>query len=62
MLLTLFCAATMVIALVQQAPGETYPARPIQMIVPAAPGGPVNTGARIIEPGLSAALAVPWCL
>ncbi len=62
MLLSLFCAATMVLALVQQAPAQAYPARPIQMIVPAAPGGPVDTGARIIEPGLSAALAVPLVL
>jgi len=35
---------------------ERFPARPIQVIVPATPGGPVDTGARMIEPALSSAL------
>ena len=35
---------------------ERFPARPIQMIVPATPGGPVDTAARMIEPALSSAL------
>jgi tripartite-type tricarboxylate transporter receptor subunit TctC len=36
---------------------ERFPARPIQMIVPATPGGPVDTAARMIETALSSALS-----
>jgi tripartite-type tricarboxylate transporter receptor subunit TctC len=39
-----------------------YPSRPIQVIVPATPGGPVDTGIRTIEPELSAALGTPLVL
>jgi tripartite-type tricarboxylate transporter receptor subunit TctC len=46
-------AGTAAIALAQ----ERFPARPIQMIVPATPGGPVDTAARMIEPALSSALS-----
>jgi tripartite-type tricarboxylate transporter receptor subunit TctC len=35
---------------------ERFPARPIQIIVPATAGGPVDTAVRMIEPGLAAAL------
>jgi tripartite-type tricarboxylate transporter receptor subunit TctC len=35
---------------------ERFPARPIQVIVPATPGGPVDTATRMIEPALSSAL------
>jgi tripartite-type tricarboxylate transporter receptor subunit TctC len=35
---------------------ERFPARPLQLIVPATAGGPVDTAARILEPGLAAAL------
>jgi tripartite-type tricarboxylate transporter receptor subunit TctC len=35
---------------------EQYPARPIQVIVPATAGGPVDTAVRMIAPALSAAL------
>ncbi len=35
---------------------EPFPARPIQVIVPATAGGPVDTAVRMIEPALSAAL------
>jgi tripartite-type tricarboxylate transporter receptor subunit TctC len=41
---------------------ETFPARPIQVIVPATPGGPVDTGIRMIEARLSAALGTPLVL
>jgi tripartite-type tricarboxylate transporter receptor subunit TctC len=39
-----------------------YPARAIQVIVPATPGGPVDTGIRMIEPRLSALLGTPLVL
>jgi tripartite-type tricarboxylate transporter receptor subunit TctC len=45
-------AGTAAVALAQ----ERFPARPIQVIVPATPGGPVDTAARMIEPALSSAL------
>ncbi len=35
---------------------QTYPARPIRMIVPQTPGGTADTVARTVAPGLSAAL------
>jgi tripartite-type tricarboxylate transporter receptor subunit TctC len=35
---------------------ERYPSRPVQVIVPATAGGPVDTAIRMLEPGLSAAL------
>src|SRR6266849_7030810 len=39
-----------------------YPARAIQVVVPATPGGPVDTAIRMIEPRLSAALGTPLVL
>src|SRR6267154_2093415 len=39
-----------------------YPTRAIQVIVPATPGGPVDTAIRMIEPRLSAALGTPLVL
>ena len=35
---------------------ERFPARPIQVIVPATPGGPVDTAVRMIESALSSSL------
>jgi tripartite-type tricarboxylate transporter receptor subunit TctC len=35
---------------------ERFPSRPVQMIVPATAGGPVDTAARMIESGLASAL------
>jgi tripartite-type tricarboxylate transporter receptor subunit TctC len=35
---------------------EQFPARPIQVIVPATAGGPVDTAVHVIEPALSSAL------
>ena len=52
--------ATLVIAAAHAQ--ERFPARPIQVIVPATPGGPVDTAARMIEPALSAALSAPVAL
>jgi tripartite-type tricarboxylate transporter receptor subunit TctC len=41
---------------------DQFPARPLQLIVPATPGGPVDTAVRMIEPSLSAALGQPVVL
>lgn len=38
---------------------ERFPSRPVEVIVPATPGGPVDTAARLIEPILSSALGTP---
>jgi tripartite-type tricarboxylate transporter receptor subunit TctC len=39
-----------------QAQDDRFPSRPVQMIVPATAGGPVDAAARMIEPGLATAL------
>jgi tripartite-type tricarboxylate transporter receptor subunit TctC len=41
---------------------EPFPSRPVQVIVPATAGGPVDTGVRMIEPALSSALGQPVVL
>jgi tripartite-type tricarboxylate transporter receptor subunit TctC len=41
---------------------DQFPSRPVQLIVPATPGGPVDTAVRLIEPSLSAALGQPVVL
>jgi tripartite-type tricarboxylate transporter receptor subunit TctC len=41
---------------------DHYPARPVQVIVPATPGGPVDTGVRTIESALASALGQPVVL
>ncbi len=41
---------------------EQFPARPIQVIVPATAGGPVDTAVRMIEPVLSSVLGAPVVL
>jgi tripartite-type tricarboxylate transporter receptor subunit TctC len=41
---------------------ERFPARPVQIIVPATAGGPVDTAARMIEPALSSALGTSLVL
>jgi tripartite-type tricarboxylate transporter receptor subunit TctC len=42
-----------------QASGETYPAKPIKVLVGVPPGGPTDTVARAIAPELSEALGQP---
>jgi tripartite-type tricarboxylate transporter receptor subunit TctC len=55
--LTSSCAALMTLTLLSAASAqERFPARPVQVIVPATPGGPVDTAVRMIEPGLATAL------
>src|SRR5262245_40865285 len=39
-----------------------YPTRPIECIIPFAPGGPTDTAIRLIQPQLSANLGVPLVL
>lgn len=41
---------------------EPFPSRPVQVIVPATAGGPVDTAVRMIEPALAAALGQPVVL
>ena len=50
------------ILLITHVPAEIYPSRPIQVIVPATPGGPADTAIRMIEPDLSAVLGTPLIL
>ena len=49
------CAALVAIAVDVQAQ-EPFPTRPVQVIVPATAGGPVDTAVRIIAPALETAL------
>jgi tripartite-type tricarboxylate transporter receptor subunit TctC len=42
--------------------GQAYPARPVEFIIPFAPGGPTDTAIRLIQPALSANLGVPVVL
>jgi tripartite-type tricarboxylate transporter receptor subunit TctC len=60
------CVAGIALALLSLAANaraqERFPSRPIQVIVPATPGGPVDTAVRLIEPALSAALGTPVVL
>src|SRR5262245_60118128 len=59
--------AVLLMALVAGAPApralaQAYPSRPIEFIVPFAPGGPTDTAIRLIQPTLSANLGVPVVL
>src|SRR6266542_1604655 len=42
--------------------GHAYPARPVEFIIPFAPGGPTDTAIRLIQPALSSNLGVPVVL
>jgi tripartite-type tricarboxylate transporter receptor subunit TctC len=42
--------------------GQAYPARPVEFIIPFAPGGPTDTAIRLIQPALSSNLGVPVVL
>lgn len=41
---------------------QGYPTRPVEFIIPFAPGGPTDTAIRLIQPALSANLGVPVVL
>jgi tripartite-type tricarboxylate transporter receptor subunit TctC len=55
-LCTLSCIAVLGFA---RAQAETYPTKPVRMIVPTAPGGPVDVLARLTSDSLAAALGQP---
>jgi tripartite-type tricarboxylate transporter receptor subunit TctC len=52
----LVCACALLLMASAAFPEDRYPQRPVQVIVPATPGGPVDTAVRILKPALSAAL------
>ena len=54
--------AVLTTLLITDAAAEIYPSHPIQVIVPATPGGPADTAIRIIEPDLSTVLGTPLVL
>jgi tripartite-type tricarboxylate transporter receptor subunit TctC len=61
------CAALLLIALGAGAPAprvfaQAYPTRPLEFIIPFAPGGPTDTSIRLIQSSLSANLGVPVVL
>src|SRR5712692_9023152 len=41
---------------------QSYPTRPVEFIIPFAPGGPTDTAIRLIQPQLAANLGVPVVL
>jgi tripartite-type tricarboxylate transporter receptor subunit TctC len=54
-----------IVVLVGSTPADAqtpYPTRPIECVIPFAPGGPTDTAIRIIQPQLSANLGVPLVL
>ncbi|HEX9420577.1 MAG TPA: tripartite tricarboxylate transporter substrate binding protein [Methylomirabilota bacterium] len=62
---TLMVAVAAMVALAGVAPSGAqvlYPTRPIEFVIPFAPGGPTDTAIRIIQPQLSANLGVPLVL
>ena len=54
--LRLAASSVTLASLTHQAGAQTYPARPITMIVPASAGGPTDTIARILAERMSALL------
>jgi len=54
--------ALVLIALTADAHGQAYPTRPVEFVIPFAPGGPTDTAIRLIQPALSANLGAPVVL
>jgi len=54
--------ALALIALTGDVHGQAYPARPVEFVIPFAPGGPTDTAIRLIQPALSANLGAPVVL
>jgi tripartite-type tricarboxylate transporter receptor subunit TctC len=61
-LLVLAVVATGLAGPMVAALAQSYPARPVEFIIPFAPGGPTDTAIRLIQPALSANLGVPVVL
>ena len=59
MIRLIFAMLSLAVALVTPAGAADYPDRPIKLIVPTAPGGVNDIVARLIQPGLAAALKQP---
>src|SRR5258708_11190128 len=59
-LLRLAAGAAALAAVPRNATGETYPARPVRVIVPFAPGGPTDVFARLMAQKLSEQMGVQF--
>jgi tripartite-type tricarboxylate transporter receptor subunit TctC len=58
-LIAAFLGAALPVARFAAAQGETYPARPVRLIVAFPPGGNVDVVARLVAPQLSQSLGQP---
>src|SRR5438552_17170562 len=55
----LLLATAIVVALTGEALAQTYPSRPVSLILPYPPGGPTDALARIVSERMRAALGQP---